>query len=154
MLLLAAIYLCHLYGGFFFSFQKRALLPIFKRRISLQMTGYSSWVRVIYRVFQLVMIYFEVQDGQLRLTCKFKKTSSTFRRFGHLKKVTLAGFNSLWQKDCQISVKAWVFDDPIYKKGTVLVILVPGGWNHQDQEISWWKRALEVAEAIEVSEAA
>ena len=48
VLLLAAIYLCHLYGSFFFSFQKRALLPIFKRRISLQMTGYSSWVRVTF----------------------------------------------------------------------------------------------------------
>ena len=50
MLLLAAIYLCHLYGSFFFSFQKRALFPIFKRRISLQMTGYSSWVRFTCKV--------------------------------------------------------------------------------------------------------
>ena len=40
------------------------------------------------------------------------------------KKVILAGFNSLRQKGCQISVKNWIFDDPFYKKGQVLIIWV------------------------------
>ena len=43
-----------------------------------------------------------------------------------LKKVALAGLNSLWQKGCQILVKNWIFDDPFHKKGPLLVILVPG----------------------------
>ena len=35
------------------------------------------------------------------------------------KKVTLATLDSLWQKDCQISVKFWIFNDPIHKKEPV-----------------------------------
>ena len=42
------------------------------------------------------------------------------------KKMTLAGLNSLRQKDYQISVKNRIFDDPFHKKGPVLVILVMG----------------------------
>jgi hypothetical protein len=42
------------------------------------------------------------------------------------KKITSADLNSLRQKDYQISVKIWIFDDPFHKKGPVLVILVPG----------------------------
>ena len=42
------------------------------------------------------------------------------------KKVLLTGLNSLWQKGYRISVKIWIFDNSINKKGTVLVILVPG----------------------------
>ena len=42
------------------------------------------------------------------------------------KKVTLAGLNSLWQRGYQISVKNRIFDDPFYRKGPLLVILVPG----------------------------
>ena len=41
------------------------------------------------------------------------------------KKVALAGLNSLRQKEYQILVKNWIFDDPFHKKGQVLVILVP-----------------------------
>ena len=37
-----------------------------------------------YRVFQLDMTHFEVQNDQLKLTSDFKKGSSTFRMFGHL----------------------------------------------------------------------
>ena len=58
---------------------------------------------------------------------------SGFRRFGNLclinqfsKKRTLAGLNSLWQKEYQISVKNWIFDDPLNKKGLFLVIWVLG----------------------------
>ena len=54
---------------------------------------------------------------------------SGFKRFGHLyfinqfsKKMTLAGLNSLKQKECQILVKNLVFDDPFRKKELVLVI--------------------------------
>ena len=39
------------------------------------------------------------------------------------KKVILAGLSSLWHQDCKILVKSWIFDDPIHKKGSVLVIL-------------------------------
>ena len=42
------------------------------------------------------------------------------------KKITLAGLNSLRQKDYQISVKYWIFYDPFYKKGLLLVIWVLG----------------------------
>ena len=42
------------------------------------------------------------------------------------KKVTSAGLNSLWQKVYRISVKIWIFDELFHKRGTVLVILVPG----------------------------
>ena len=31
------------------------------------------------------------------------------------------------QEEYQISVKNWIFDDPIHKKGPVLVIWVPNG---------------------------
>ena len=43
-----------------------------------------------------------------------------------LKKVALAGLNSLQQQGYQILVKNLIFDDPFHKKGQVLVILVPG----------------------------
>ena len=42
------------------------------------------------------------------------------------KKVTSAALNSLRQKGYQISVKNWIFDDPFYIKGLVLVIWVLG----------------------------
>ena len=35
------------------------------------------------------------------------------------KKVASAGLNSLRQKEYQISVKKWIFDDPFHKKGPV-----------------------------------
>ena len=63
-----------------------------------------------YRVFQLDMTYFEVQDGKLKLTSKFKKRQQHIREMGtfefyqyFFKKVTLAGLNSLRQKWCQYS---------------------------------------------------
>ena len=34
------------------------------------------------------------------------------------KKLTSAGLNSLRQKECQIIVKNWIFDDPFQQKGT------------------------------------
>ena len=40
--------------------------------------------------------------------------------------MTSAGLNSLRQKECQISVKNWIFDDPFHKKGLILVICVLG----------------------------
>ena len=40
--------------------------------------------------------------------------------------MTSAGLNSLRQKEYQISVKNWIFDDPFHKKGLVLVIWVLG----------------------------
>ena len=40
--------------------------------------------------------------------------------------MTSAGLNSLWQKDYQISIKNWIFDDLFYKKGLLLVIWVLG----------------------------
>ena len=40
------------------------------------------------------------------------------------KKMTSAGLNSLRQNEYQISVKIWIFDDPFYKKGLVLIIWV------------------------------
>ena len=42
------------------------------------------------------------------------------------KKMTSSGLNSLRQKEYQISVKNWIFDDPFHKKGLVLVNWVPG----------------------------
>ena len=52
-------------------------------------------------------------------------------RFVHLcfinqfsKKMTSAGLNSLWQKEYQISVKNWIFEDIFHKKELVLVIWV------------------------------
>ena len=57
---------------------------------------------LIYRVFQLDMTYFEVQDGQLKLTSKFKKRQQHIREMGtfefyqyFFKKVILAGLSSL-----------------------------------------------------------
>ena len=43
-------------------------------------------------------------------------------------KMTSAGLNSLWRKECQISVhiKNWFFDNPFYKMGLWLVIWVLG----------------------------
>jgi hypothetical protein len=41
------------------------------------------------------------------------------------KEITLAGLNCLRQKEYWISVKNWIFDNPFYKKGPVLVIFVP-----------------------------
>ena len=40
--------------------------------------------------------------------------------------MTSAGLNSLRQKEYQISVKNWIFDDPFHIKGLVLVIWVLG----------------------------
>ena len=63
--------------------------------------------------------------------------------------------DSLWQKDCQISVKFWIFNDPIHKKGTSI-----GHFGTTGDEIinirNFFeeKRVLEVVEAIEISEAA
>ena len=42
------------------------------------------------------------------------------------KKMTSASLNSLWQKECQILVKNWIFDNPFHNKGLVLVIWVLG----------------------------
>ena len=41
------------------------------------------------------------------------------------KKVAPAGLNSLGQRGEQIIVKNWIFYDPIHKKGSLLVIVVP-----------------------------
>ena len=38
-----------------------------------------------------------------------------------------AGLCSLWQKNFQVSVKIWIFEDPIPQKGQVMVIWVPNG---------------------------
>jgi hypothetical protein len=48
---------------------------------------------------------------------------SGFKSGGHFifKKVTSAGLNSLQQKEYQISVKNWIFDDPFPKKGPISV---------------------------------
>ena len=64
------------------------------------------------------------------------------------KKVTLAGLNSLWQKNCQVSVKIWIFDDPIPKRDPYWSFWCQWGWNHQNQEVFWGKMAFEVTEAI------
>ena len=42
-----------------------------------------------YRVFHVDMTYFEVQDGQLKLTSSLKKGSSTFGRLRNLSFVNL-----------------------------------------------------------------
>ena len=39
--------------------------------------------------FKFDMTYFEVPDGQLKITSKFKKGSSRFRRFGNLSFINL-----------------------------------------------------------------
>ena len=90
------------------------------------MVGSKRWR---YRVFKLDMIYFEVQDGQLKLTFKFKHIweVGTFEFYQYFfKKVTLASLSSLWHQNCLILVKIWIFDDPILKKRPILVNLVPG----------------------------
>ena len=51
-----------------------------------------------------------------------------------------------WQKATLKGVSTWY-----YMKYKLLVILVPGGWNHQGQEVFWGKKVLEVVEAIKVS---
>ena len=42
------------------------------------------------------------------------------------KKLTSAGLNSLRQKEYQISVKYWIFDDSFHKKGLLFIIWVQG----------------------------
>ena len=63
---------------------------------------------------------------------------SGFKSGGHFifKKVTSAGLNSLQQKEYQISVKNWIFDDPFPKKGPISVFF-------------WWTEVVEVTEAAE-----
>ena len=57
---------------------------------------------------------------------------SGFRRFGHLSFLNQFSKNNIgWPQQpltekVLISVKNWIFDDTFYKKGPVLVILVPG----------------------------
>ena len=71
----------------------------------------------------------------------------------------LAGLSSLWHQDCKTLVKIWIFDDPIHKKWSVLVILVPGRIQSSRQAVFWGKKGfggrwvIEVAEAAEVNEA-
>ena len=69
------------------------------------------------------------------------------------KKVTLAGLNSLWQKECQISVKNWIFDDLFHKKGLELVIWVLGMIKPSESVIFLMKCTVEVIEDIEATEA-
>ena len=71
--------------------------------------------------------------------------------------MTSASLSSLRQKEYQISVKNWIFDDLFHKKGLVLVIWVLGPGARDDQSIKicifWWNEAVEVIEAIEAVEA-
>ena len=59
-----------------------------------------------------------------------------------------------------ISVKIWIFDNTFYKKGLVLVILVPGMIQPSGLVFFWWNEAVNVieatkaVEAVEVTEAA
>jgi hypothetical protein len=86
--------------------------------------------------------------------------TSVFLRFGHLsfinqfsKKITKTGLNSLQQKGYQISVKNWIFEDPIHNKGPVLVILV--AWTITQSGSGSFvleKRAVETVEASEFAE--
>ena len=68
-----------------------------------------------------------MSDGQIEIL-NLKWPVQEVMTFGFyqpvFKKVILAGLNSLRQKGCHISVKNWIFDDPFYKKGLVLVIWV------------------------------
>ena len=68
------------------------------------------------------------------------------------KKMTTAGLNSLWQKKYQISVKKWIFDDPLHKKGLVLVSWVLEMIKPSGSEIFLMNEAVEVIEAIEAAE--
>ena len=45
----------------------------------------------------------------------------------YFQKSMSAGLYGLWQKNCQVSVKIWIFEDPTPKKGQVLVIWVSNG---------------------------
>jgi hypothetical protein len=47
-----------------------------------------------------------------------------FGYHNHLKKNNIGWPQQPLQKEYQISVKNWIFDDPFHKKGPVLVILV------------------------------
>ena len=67
----------------------------------------------------------------------------------------LAGLSSLRPKKCQISVKIWIFKDPILKNAPFLFILVPGRDKIiQIRKLFEKKKAFEVIEAVEVFEAA
>ena len=63
--------------------------------------------------------------------------------------MTSAGLNSLGQKECQMLVKNWIFDDPFQKKGLVLVISVLGMIQPLGWKKNWWNEAVEVIEAAE-----
>ena len=43
-----------------------------------------------------------------------------------LKKITSADLNSLPQKECQILVRNWIFDDPFHKKELLLDLTIIG----------------------------
>ena len=59
------------------------------------------------------------------------------------------GLNSLQQKEYQISVKIWIFDDPIPKKGPILVILVPVGMKPSKSGSFLRKKGIEAIEVFE-----
>ena len=80
------------------------------RSSGFEVAGSMSILLCFYRVFQLDLTYFEVQDGQLKLTFKFKKRKQHIQEIGTFefyqsifKKVTLVGLNSLRQKKWQYS---------------------------------------------------
>ena len=51
-----------------------ALLPPLAHKEAICTRGYPIASKLVdYRVFKLDMTYFEIQDGQLKLTSKFKK---------------------------------------------------------------------------------
>ena len=64
--------------------------------------------------------------------------------------------NSLRQKGYQLSVENWIFDDPFYKKGPVLVVLLPGKfflvilgfWGQFITAVSIWD-TLQIVKTIE-----
>ena len=67
------------------------------------------------------------------------------------------GLHSLQQKECQKSIKLWIFDDPFHIERPGEVILLPTWWQHHAQQVFWWNEAIEateVIEAVEVIEAA
>ena len=49
------------------------LLNNFENSLKIRLYSFYSSAETLYRVFQLNMTYFEVQDGQLKMTSKFKK---------------------------------------------------------------------------------
>ena len=67
------------------------------------------------------------------------------------KKITKAGLNSLQQRGYQISVKNWIFEDPIHK-GAVIVILVARMIKHSGSGRFLRKKAVETSEAAEETE--